>query len=210
MGTDGAVYDEVAAMIRACRQPCSCPPTVPDPPNVTRIPLRFFPEDLPTFTEEDIILNDGDIVLIESRDREKFYTGGVLGGGEFPIPRDYDLDILGAIAIAGGPVGSSGNILSASGLGNNRGGGFSGRGGGGGGPLPPSEAIIVRRLCDGSQIPIKVDLNRALQDSSQRILIQPEDTVLVRYTCAEDTINTLLSLIQFNFLYGLGSRGGGM
>ena len=206
VGLDGAAYDEVAAMIRACRQPCSAPPTVPDPPNVTRIPLRFFPEDLPRFVEQDIILNTGDIVLIESRDREKFYTGGVLGGGEFPIPRDYDLDILGAIAIAGGPVGSSGNVLSASGLGNGRGGGGGGRSGGSG-PLPPSEAIIVRRLSDGSQIPIKIDLNLALQDSSQRILIQPEDTVLVRYTCAEDTINTFLSLIQFNFLYGLGSRG---
>lgn len=207
VGLDGAVYDEVAAMINMCRRPCSCPPTVPDPPNVTRIPLRFFPEDLPRFTEQDIILQTGDIVLIESRDREKYYTGGVLGGGEFPIPRDYDLDILGAIALAGGTIGSSGNVLSSSGLGNGRGGGMGGRGSSG--PLPPSEAIIVRRLCDGSQLPIKVDLNRALEDPSQRILIQPEDTVIVRYTCAEDTINTLLSLIQFNFLYGLGSRGGG-
>ncbi len=39
--------------------------------------------------------------MIQSRDREKFYTGGVLGGGEHLLPRDYDLDILVAIAIAG-------------------------------------------------------------------------------------------------------------
>ncbi len=206
MGIDGAVYDEVAAMIRSCRQPCSCPPTVPDPPNVTRIPLRFFPDQVPRFTEEEIILQTGDIVMIESRDSEKFYTGGVLGGGAFPIPRDYDLDILGAIALAGGPMGSSGNVLSSSGLGGGRGGG-GGRSGGSG-PLPPSEAIIVRRLCDGSQLPIKVDLNRALEDPSQRILIQADDTILVRYTCIEDTINTVLGMLQFNMLYGMGGRGG--
>jgi len=198
-GNLGARYDEVVSSIKLSKQPCACPPIVPDAPNVTRIPLRFHPDQMPTFKEDDVILNTGDIVMIQSRDQEKFYTGGVLGGGEHLLPRDYDLDILGAIAIAGGPLGSTGAVLSTS----QRGGGMGGGNGRSGGPLPPSTAIIVRKLCDGSQIPIKVDLNKALTDSSQRILIQPNDMIIVRYTCAEEVINTALGLIQFNFLYGL-------
>lgn len=200
-GNRGARYDEFVSQVKMSKVPCQAPPIVPDAPNVIRIPLRFHPDQPPSFKEEDIILNKGDIVLIQSRESEKFYTGGVLGGGEHLIPRDYDLDVLGAIAMAGGPVGSSGNTFSSS---QRRGGG----GGGGGGsnrsaPVPPSQAIVIRKLPDGSQIPIKVDLNRALTDSNERILIQPDDIVMVRYTCAEEVLNTALSLIQFNFLTSL-------
>jgi hypothetical protein len=182
------------------KMPCQAPPIIPDAPNVIRIPLRFHPDQPPTFTEQDIILNKGDIVMIQSRESEKFYTGGVLGGGEHLIPRDYDLDVLGAIAMAGGPVGSAGNVFSSS---QRR--GMGGGGGGSGartGPVPPSQAIVIRKLPDGSQIPIKIDLNRALTDSSERILIQPDDIVMVRYTCAEEVINTALSLLQINILTG--------
>jgi hypothetical protein len=200
MGIDGKEWDKIVAHIRGQQDPCLCPTPIPDPPNVTRIPLRYYPEHVPNFAERDIILYDGDIVMIESRDREKFYTGGVLQGGEFPLPRDYDLDILGAIATAGGPVGSSGAVLSQSGLG--RGGRY------GSGPLPPTDAIIVRQLCDGSQIPIRIDLKEAFDDPRQRVLIQPEDVVILRYKCSEEIINTALGLVQFNFLFN-GFRGGG-
>ncbi len=52
-----------------------------------------------TSREDDVRLKDGDIVYIESRETEVFYTGGLLQGGEFPLPRDYDLDVLGAMAL---------------------------------------------------------------------------------------------------------------
>jgi protein involved in polysaccharide export with SLBB domain len=201
-GFDGKEWDHLVAQIKSCREPCSCPPNVPDPPNVTRIPLRFFSDQVPDFTEEDIILQTGDIVLIESRDREVFYTGGVLNGGEFPLPRDRDLDVLGAIAIAGGPVGPSGAVLSQIG---GRGQGQQG----GSGPLPPTDVIIIRELCDGSQVPIRVDLKQAYIDSRQRILIQPEDVVILRYKCSEETFNTIISLLQFNFLFS-GFSGNGI
>ena len=203
-GFDGKEWDHLVAQIKSCREPCTCPPDVPDPPNVTRIPLRFYPDQVPDFVEQDIVLNTGDIVLIESRERELFYTGGALGGGEFPLPRDRDLDVLGAIAVAGGPVGSSGAVLSQ--IGGSR--GAVGGSGGGSGPLPPTDAIIIRELCDGSQVPIRVDLKKAYTDSSQRILIQPEDVLILRYKCSEETFNTLISLIQFNFLFN-GFNGNG-
>lgn len=198
-GSKGARYDEFVGQVKMSKVPCQAPPIVPDAPNVIRIPLRFYPDQAPSFTEEDIILNNGDIVLIQSREQEKFYTGGVLGGGEHLIPRDYDLDILGAIAMSGGPVGSSGNTFSSSQSRNMMSGGGQTRTG----PVPPSRAIVVRKLADGSQIPIRVDLNRALTDSSERVLIQPEDIVIVRYTVAEEIVNTALSLMQFNFLTSL-------
>jgi hypothetical protein len=81
---------------------------IPDPPYVTRIPLRYNPSTPPTFTKEDIILHEGDIVIIRSRDDRNFCHCRVLGGGEHPLPRDKDLDIIGAIAIAGGSLGSTG------------------------------------------------------------------------------------------------------
>ena len=68
-----------------------------------------------------MVLNDGDIVYIESRETEVFYTGGLLQGGEFPLPRDYDLDVLGAMAIAG-----QGAYGSAAGGGGGGGGGLGG------------------------------------------------------------------------------------
>ncbi|MCA9062931.1 MAG: polysaccharide biosynthesis/export family protein [Planctomycetaceae bacterium] len=207
MFADGVNYDNLLnnLCMDNCEDPCFCNEApLPDPPNVTRIPLRYHPSRPPVFGEEDIILNDGDIIIIRSRDRETFYTAGMLGGGEHQLPRDKDLDIIGAIALAGGPLGNVGSGIG--GIGGNRGGGS--RGGGGGGYCRPSEAIVMRELPCGSQIAIKIDLNRALANPSERILIQPGDVIMVRYTIAEEIGNVLLNLIQFNFLLnGLSGSG---
>ena len=189
-----------------CDDPCFCNETpLPDPPNVTRIPLRYNPANPPVFTQQDIILNEGDIIIIRSRDRETFTTAGILGGGEYPLPRDKDLDILGAIAIARGPLGSSGTGVGAIG-GGGGGGGFGGGGGGGGRQqaCQPSEAIIVRELACGNSITMKIDLNRALENPSERVIIQPNDVILVRYTLAEEVGNVLINAFQINYLLGSG------
>jgi hypothetical protein len=172
--------------------------------------LRYNPANPPKFSQDDVILGEGDIVIIRSRDEETFFTAGVLGGGEFPLPRDKDLDIIGAISIARGQLGSIGTGVGAIG-GNQNGGGGGGVGGGGGGSrsgsyCQPSEAIVIRELPCGSQIAIKVNLNRALQNPGERILIQPKDVIVLRYTLEEEVGNVFLSLIQFNFLWGLGGN----
>lgn len=196
-------HDLMLAQLNNGIGPCGSMIPLPEDPNAIRIPLRFYPENPPLFTEEDIILGEGDIVYVPSRDNEKFYTGGALGGGEFLLPRDYDIDILKAVAIARGPVGASGSGLQAVGSG----GGFGGFGGGGNrSPIPPSKAIVIRKIPGMGEIPIRVDLNRALTDPSQRILIMPEDVIIVQYTCCEEIANAALSLIQFNFLYGIGGN----
>jgi protein involved in polysaccharide export with SLBB domain len=195
-----------------CQDACFCNEApLPDPPTVTRVPLRYNPANPPKFSQDDVILGEGDIVIIRSRDEETFFTAGVLGGGEFPLPRDKDLDIIGAISIARGPLGSIGTGVGAIG-GNQNGGGGGGVGGGGGGGsrsgsyCQPSEAIVIRELPCGSQIAIKVNLNRALQNPGERILIQPKDVIVLRYTLEEEVGNVFLSLIQFNFLWGLGGN----
>ena len=71
-------------------------------PNVTRIPLRVGPDEPQIeLRQEDITLRTGDIVFVQSRETEVFYTGGLLPGGQFPLPRDYDIDVIEAMALAG-------------------------------------------------------------------------------------------------------------
>ncbi|MFH5805853.1 polysaccharide biosynthesis/export family protein [Alienimonas sp. DA493] len=195
--TGGADFDARVAAFRRQPIPCGCKPPLPDPygPGAIRIPLRFFPEAPPTFTEEDIILEAGDIVYVPARDREKYYTGGVLGGGEYLLPRDYDLNILQAIAAARGDIGATGTGISGINL-------FGGRGGNTQ-IFPPSRAIVVRQLPnDCGEVVIEVDLARALTDPRERILIQPEDVIVVQYTVCEEIANTTISLLPALLLRG--------
>lgn len=208
---DGMNYDQVINQLAVdacgCKDDCFCDESPkPDPPNLTRIPLRYNPLTPPAFSQEDILLSDGDIVVIKSRDRETFTVGGFLGGGEFPLPRDKDLDVLGAIAMAGGPIGNGGTGISA--ISGGRGGGGRGGGGGQAGFCQPSDVLIVRQLPCGDQITIKVDLNRAIQNPAERVLIQPDDFVMLRYKIGEELANVALSLVQFNFLFS-GFSGNG-
>lgn len=160
--------------------------------NVTRIPLRTAPGEPPLkLNQDDIILNTGDIVFIESRDAEVFYTGGLLSGGQHQLPRDYDLDVLGAIAMAGESVSPSvGGNDSALGFGQ-----------GGSAIIPPSRAIIVRTV-NGKQVSIRINLKRAMIDSQERILIQPNDIVMLEYTCGELVANIALGVVRFNYIMG--------
>ncbi len=206
---DGVERDRLLAQIHASKEPCRTACPNPDDPNVVKIPLRFHPECFPEFKEEDIILHTGDIVVIQSREREKYYTGGVLGGGEHVLPRDYDLDILQALAVAGGTIGSSTVLPRGLSRGAGGGGGGGSRASGNGGQVPPSKAIILRKVAGNRQIAIRIDLNRALEDPSSRVLIQPEDIIIVRYTFSEEVWNAALNLVQFNFLFN-GFQGGGV
>lgn len=207
--------DKIVAEINAGQGPCEPKPELPDDPNVVRVPLRFYPDQMPDFSEEDIKLETGDIVMIRSRDEERYYTGGVLGSGEQQLPRDQDLDIMGAIAQAGGQIAATGSGIQALGGNRNGGGGYGGGGGGGnrgggygGGIVPATKVIVLRKVDGGGQIPIRIDLNRALVDPGQRILIQPDDVVILRYTWDEELLNAIFSLAQVNFLFN-GFSGNG-
>jgi protein involved in polysaccharide export with SLBB domain len=154
-----------------------------------RIPLRVYPDQPLTIREEDIMLKDGDILLIEARDTEVYYTAGIIGGGQYPLPRDYDLDIIQAIAQVRGPLinGSfSQNAFVAqavnTGIGNPN----------------PSLCTVLRQLPDRRQLPIVVDINRAFIDPRERLLILPGDIIVLQERPGEAFARYLTQTIRFN------------
>jgi protein involved in polysaccharide export with SLBB domain len=167
---------------------------------VIRIPVRLGPGESVDITAEDVTLHDGDIVFIESRETEVFYTGGLLGGGQYTLPRDYDLDVLGAIAVAqggtngGGGGGSRGtqSMGGQSALNNDV-------------SISASQVIILRPLCDGSQLTIQVDLYEALRNPNERIVIQPGDYILLQYTRPEAVLAFIERHLLEGALFGLAA-----
>ena len=181
--------DQRDALVRSlhsahAHDPCVGLPPLPSDPSVTRISLRLPPGETPRFRQRDVILNDGDIVYVESRETEVFYTGGLLPPGQFALPRDYDLDVLGAVAISG------------KGLGTNQTAGLIGGLGG----ASPTNLYIIRRTGTGQQVTIAVDLNKAIVSTKERLIIQPGDTLVLRHTPIEESTN--FGLAAF-FTYGI-------
>ena len=80
----------------------ACQTCVPDSrhPNAVRIPLTLADGELLSFSQEDVILEDGDIVLVESLEDEHFFTSGLLGGGQYALPANQDIDVLDAVLLA--------------------------------------------------------------------------------------------------------------
>jgi hypothetical protein len=157
------------------------------------------PGAIPEFGPENVVLEDGDIVYIESRDAEVFYTGGLLPGGEFKIPRDYDLDVLTAMALSGGGIARQ----------QNGGGGGGGMGGLGGliGQVPPGMLYVLRKTPCNGQITITVDLAKANVDPRERILVQPGDILILRYKTSEELLNFGLgAFFTFGIQYALSNR----
>lgn len=173
----------------AMQDPCACPPQLPEDPSILRIPLRVKPGVVPDIRPDQVRLQDGDIVYIESRETEVFYTGGQLPGGEFPLPRDYDLDVLGAMAIAGTGIQSSGP---------GQGGGLIG--GSTVGSIPPGRLYILRRTECNGQVAIEIDLTRAINDPRSRPLVMAGDTLILQYKPEEELINFGIGTF---FTYGI-------
>ncbi len=151
---------------------------------IVRIPLRVGANETPPqLTSEDVTLYDGDVVYIQSREAEVYYTGGLIKGGVYPIPRDYDLDVMGAIATAGGTVGASAGAAASN---------TSSRVG----SLVPASRILVLREVNGKQYAIQIKQKEMLRDPSQRILIEPNDVILVEYTPIELWFNMMYNMIN--------------
>ena len=105
------------------------------------------------------------------------------------LPRDYDLDALQAMALAGGSLGGNGRAAQGGG-----GGGGGARGGGINAfgvdtSVPPGLLYILRKTPCNGQIAIEVDLAQAINDPKARPLVQPGDTLILQYKCEEELIN---------------------
>ena len=170
-----------------------------------RIPLRVRPGETAPFQAEDILLGDGDIIYLESREAEVFYTAGLIGSGQFPLPRDYDLDILQAVALVRGPL-VNGGFSQTFGVANSVNSGL--------GQPSPSLVTVLRKLPNGQQIPIRIDLSRAIRDPRERLRIQPGDIIVMqekpyeaitRYFTQVFRLNVFGTLLRQRDLTGTGS-----
>ncbi len=148
--------------------------------------------DVLPFRPEDVILKKGDVVFIEARDTEVYYTSGLMTARQFTLPRDLDIRVVDAVAIAGGPQ-VAGEITQ-----NN----FTGQVIATGlGTPSPSRVTVVRRTKDNGQIRILVDLNRALRDRRENIIIQPGDLIVMQETPGEAWTRYLTtSVLHYNIL----------
>jgi protein involved in polysaccharide export with SLBB domain len=167
-----------------------------------RIPLRMRPGEPPPFQPEDVILHTGDIVFIESRDTEVFYTAGLLPVSEQVLPRDYDLDVVDAVARVKGPLINGGfnqnnqftGAVVTSGIGS---------------PSPSLLTVLRKTGCNGRQLKIRVDLNQAMRDPRERILVQPGDILVLQEKPAEAVVRYISNVFRFNYFTTMyhGSNG---
>lgn len=156
---------------------------------VTHIPLRVWPGQQKPFQSDDIILKNGDIVFIKRRDDDYYYTSGLLANRKVLLPRDYDVRVIEAIVESGGP------LINGSFTSNNLSGSISGSGLG---TPNPSLLSIIRRLPDGRQFNIQVDLNRAILDPRENIILQKNDLLIMQETPEEAYTRYISSVLQFN------------
>lgn len=141
-------------------------------PKVIKIPIRIFSGEQLDLSQEDITLYDGDVVYIEHRAHDVFFTGGLLGGGIVRLPRDWDLDVLEAISLADDPGFVLRKVGGPSSLNRDV-------------TVGASNLIVVRQQPDGTQFRIKVDLDEALRNPAERIRIQEGDFLFLQYTKKE-------------------------
>jgi protein involved in polysaccharide export with SLBB domain len=172
-------------------QPGGCGPQGPSLPcrETIRIPLRWpCGKDVP-FRPQDVVLQTGDVVFLEARDFDVFFTGGLMPAGEHVLPRDRDLDVLEAVTMVQGPLLNGGFAT------NNLAGNLIAPGIGG---PSPSQLVVVRRTPGGGQVPIRVDLNRAIKDPRERIIIRPGDLLVLQET-PDEALARYVTQTFFNF-----------
>lgn len=156
-----------------------------------RIQLKVKKGETPRITERDVSLQDGDIVVVDVRKVENYYTTGLMFNREVPLPLDYDLTVIEAVARGGGPLinggfggaNLNGNIVG-SGIGNPN----------------PTLLTVLRQAPNGRQIPIRVDLAEALRDPRENILVKNGDVLVLQESTGESFARYLTGVFSFNRL----------
>lgn len=159
------------------------PPTAPLPvvQPITRIPLRG---DVVNISPDDVILREGDVVLIPPGKDKVFYVVGLLSeqnrlrfsvgdkdreiGNGLLLPDDREVDVVTAVAMAGyiDPIES------------------------------PTTVTVHRIQPNGMPILIRVDLIAARSDPLETILIQPGDIVYLNPDAAWYSRRTMDRVIE--------------
>jgi protein involved in polysaccharide export with SLBB domain len=156
---------------------------------IIRIPMRTRPGEQLSISPDDVILRRGDIVMVRAREPEFYYTGGLLPADEIPLPNDYDLPVVEAILKARGPLLNAGfstsNLNGAviqPGIGNPN----------------PSLLAVLRKTPNGGQVTIRVDLNEAVRDPRENILVQAGDVLILQESPDEAITRYFTQIFQIN------------
>ena len=64
--------------------------------------------------------------------------------------------------------------------------------------VAPTQATIIRKLPDGRQFSILVDIERALADPAERIRILPDDLVMFQFKKHEAVTNGIMNWLNLN------------
>jgi len=159
---------------------------------VIHIPMRIRGSEPINFTSQDIILQTGDIVIVRAQLPEFYYTGGLLPANEVAMANDYDLSVVEAVLKGQGPLVNGG--LNSSNLSGNL------VGPGLGNPSP-SLLSVVRKTSQGGQIIIRVDLNEAMRDPRENILVQANDILILQETPEEAMTRYFTQTFQTNLFF---------
>jgi hypothetical protein len=154
------------------------------------VPLSVYYDQPINITPEDITLNEGDIIRIPNRNTELYLVGGVINPRQVALPRDYDLDVVQAIIVGNGPI-ISGAFQNNQFQGNQVNAGI--------GQPSPALVNVLRQLPDGQQLNIRVDLDRALKDPRENILILANDRIIMQEKPAEAMARYLYQTFRTNF-----------
>jgi hypothetical protein len=167
-------------------------------PRTIRIPLRIPIDAEKPFTEDDIRMQRNDVVFIPSITTDVYYTGGLLPAREVPLPRDYDLRAVEAVLRVGGSINNGGRYT------NN----FTGDTLTVGlGAPSPSLLTVIRKTPGGGQVNIRVNLNLALRDPRENILIREADVLLLQETPSEAVARYVSQVFRFSGIADVLSRG---
>lgn len=172
-----------------------------------RISMKVKKGSVPDISEAQVSLGDGDIVVIEARESEQYYTTGLMFNQEVPLPLDYDLTVVEAVGRVGGPLMNggfgganlNGNIVNA-GLGN----------------PSPTLLTVLRKAPNGMQVPIRVDLSEAFRDPRENIIVQNGDILVLQETTGEAFARYLSNIFNFsgsasvNRINGVTTRSSGL
>ena len=132
-------------------------------------PVRTAGTRRSPFPRSQTRLGDGDIVSISAKPTEVFYTGGLLGGGEFPISRDRPLSITDAIAQAGGIPQSRRGVGVV--------------------PLQEPQSLTLLRQVNGQQVSRRFDLNNGFSQAASQTRVRSGDYLILDFSRSQRVQN---------------------
>lgn len=187
-----------------------CPPGVPCSGHdeflpdgrrrVVRIPLRRRcddPRPLP-FRPEDVVLGRGDIVTVRVKQPEFYFTAGLIPASEVLLPQDRDLRVVEAILRARGPL-LNGGINTNNFIGSTVAAGI--------GYPSPSLLSVLRKTEGGGQVTITVDLDEAVRDPRENILVQSGDVLVLQEKPDQAVARYFTSTLGLDFVGRWLNRG---